>query len=411
MSNMLPIPPVPENEPILGYQPGSPERAELKARLKELAAQTVEIPVIVGGREIRTGDLGECRVPHDHKHLLGTYHKAGAKEVKAAASAARKARKGWAAMPWESRAAIFLKAADLLAGRWRSTLNAATMLGQSKTCFQAEIDAACELIDFWRYNVSFYYDIMSEQPESSPGMWNMLEQRPLDGFVFAVTPFNFTSIAGNLPTAPALMGNTVLWKPASSAVYSAYWLMQLLQEAGLPDGVINLIPGSGGQVGNPVMEHPELAGVHFTGSTAVFNGMWSTIGRNIANYGSYPRIVGETGGKDFVFAHESADPQALITALVRGAYEYQGQKCSAASRAYIPQGLWKRIKPGLLADIESIKMGDPADFTNFMAAVIDRHAFDSIKGYIDAARKRGGGRRSWPAAAATTARATSSSPR
>ena len=391
MSNMLPIPPVPENEPILGYQPGSPERAELKARLKELAAQTVEIPVIVGGREIRTGDLGECRVPHDHKHLLGTYHKAGAKEVKAAASAARKARKGWAAMPWESRAAIFLKAADLLAGRWRSTLNAATMLGQSKTCFQAEIDAACELIDFWRYNVSFYYDIMSEQPESSPGMWNMLEQRPLDGFVFAVTPFNFTSIAGNLPTAPALMGNTVLWKPASSAVYSAYWLMQLLQEAGLPDGVINLIPGSGGQVGNPVMEHPELAGVHFTGSTAVFNGMWSTIGRNIANYGSYPRIVGETGGKDFVFAHESADPQALITALVRGAYEYQGQKCSAASRAYIPQGLWKRIKPGLLADIESIKMGDPADFTNFMAAVIDRHAFDSIKGYIDAARKRGGG--------------------
>jgi 1-pyrroline-5-carboxylate dehydrogenase len=390
---MLPIPPVPVNEPVLAYAPGSPERAELKARLKELAAQTVEIPVIVGGEEIRTGDLGECRVPHDHKHLLGTYHKAGPREVKAAAAAARKARKSWAALPWEARAAIFLKAADLLAGPWRQTLNAATMLGQSKTCFQAEIDAACELIDFWRYNVAFYYDIMGEQPESAPGMWNMLEQRPLDGFVFAVTPFNFTSIAGNLPTAPALMGNTVLWKPASSAVYAAYWLMKLLQAAGLPDGVINLIPGSGGQVGNPVMEHPELAGVHFTGSTAVFNGMWATIGRNIDSYGCYPRIVGETGGKDFVFAHESADPQALVTALVRGAYEYQGQKCSAASRAYVPMKLWKKIKPLLLEQIASIRMGDPADFSNFMAAVIDRAAFDSIKGYIEVARKRGSGAR------------------
>jgi len=387
MSNMLPIPPVPVNEPVLGYAPGSPERAELKARLKELSAQTVEIPVEVGGKKFRTGDLGECRVPHDHKHLLGTYHKAGPKEVKAAAAAARKARKSWAAMPWEARAAIFLKAADLLAGRWRSTLNAATMLGQSKTCFQAEIDAACELIDFWRFNVSYYYDIMSEQPESAPGMWNMLEQRPLDGFVFAVTPFNFTSIAGNLPTAPALMGNTVLWKPASSAVYAAHWLMELLKEAGLPDGVINMIPGSGGKVGDPVMAHPDLAGVHFTGSTAVFNGMWATIGRNLDTYGRYPRIVGETGGKDFVFAHESADPQALVTALIRGAFEYQGQKCSAASRAYIPKTLWKKIQKPLLEEIATIKMGDPKDFTNFVGAVIDRHAFDNIKGYIDAAKK------------------------
>ncbi|MBU1072557.1 L-glutamate gamma-semialdehyde dehydrogenase, partial [bacterium] len=306
-------------------------------------------------------------------------------------AAARKAKKGWAAMPWQARAAIFLKAAELLAGPWRSAVNAATMLGQSKTCFQAEIDAACELIDFWRFNVSFAYDIMGEQPESAPGVWNMLEQRPLDGFVFAVTPFNFTSIAGNLPTAPALMGNTVLWKPASSAVYSAYLLMQLLEEAGLPDGVINMIPGSGGQVGDPVLAHPELAGVHFTGSTAVFNGMWETIGRNIGTYGCYPRIVGETGGKDFVFAHASADPQALVTALVRGAFEYQGQKCSAASRAYIPNELWKTIRPRLLDEIKSIKMGDVTDFSNFMAAVIDRAAFENIKGYIDTARKRNSG--------------------
>ncbi|MBU0743675.1 L-glutamate gamma-semialdehyde dehydrogenase [bacterium] len=391
MSNMLPIPPLPYNEPVLGFLPGSPERAELKAKLAEMAAQIVEIPVVIDGRDIHTGDLGECRMPHKHAHLLGTYHKAGAGEVKAAAAAARKAKKGWAAMPWQARAAIFLKAAELLAGPWRSAVNAATMLGQSKTCFQAEIDAACELIDFWRFNVSFAYDIMGEQPESAPGVWNMLEQRPLDGFVFAVTPFNFTSIAGNLPTAPALMGNTVLWKPASSAVYSAYLLMQLLEEAGLPDGVINMIPGSGGQVGDPVLAHPELAGVHFTGSTAVFNGMWETIGRNIGTYGCYPRIVGETGGKDFVFAHASADPQALVTALVRGAFEYQGQKCSAASRAYIPNELWKTIRPRLLDEIKSIKMGDVTDFSNFMAAVIDRAAFENIKGYIDTARKRNSG--------------------
>ncbi len=390
MSQMLPIPPLPMNEPILGYLPGSPEKAALKAKLKELAGTRIEIPLVIGGKDVATGDLGECRLPHDHRHLLGVYHKASAKHVQAAATAARKAKKDWAALPWEARAAVFLKAAELLAGRRRSTLNAATMLGQSKTAYQAEIDSACELIDFWRFNPAFAHDIMSEQPESGPGMWNMLEQRHLDGFVFAVTPFNFTSIAGNLPTAPALMGNTVLWKPASSAVYSAWYIMEILREAGLPDGVINLIPGSGAQVGNPVIEHPDLGGVHFTGSTEVFQNMWGTIGANIRQYACYPRIVGETGGKDFVFAHASADPVALVTALVRGAFEYQGQKCSAASRAYVPASLWPQVREQLLAEVASIRMGDPADFTNFMGAVIDQGAFRSIKGYIDMARKARG---------------------
>ncbi len=390
MSQMLPIPPLPMNEPILSYLPGSPEKAALKAKLKELAGARIEIPLVIGGKDVATGDLAECRMPHDHRHLLGVYHKAGAKHVQAAATAARKAKKDWAALSWEARAAVFLKAAELLAGRRRSTLNAATMLGQSKTAYQAEIDSACELIDFWRFNPAFAHDIMSEQPESGPGMWNMLEQRPLDGFVFAVTPFNFTSIAGNLPTAPALMGNTVLWKPASSAVYSAWYIMEILREAGLPDGVINLIPGSGGQVGNPVIEHPDLGGVHFTGSTEVFQNMWGTIGANIRKYACYPRIVGETGGKDFVFAHASADPVALVTALVRGAFEYQGQKCSAASRAYVPASLWPQVRDHLLAEVATIRMGDPADFTNFMGAVIDQGAFQSIKGYIDQARKARG---------------------
>ncbi len=387
MSNMLPIPPMPANEPVLGYLPGSPERAALKARLKELAGREIEIPLFIGGQEVRTGDLGECRMPHDHGHRLGVYHKGGAREVKAAVAAARKARKAWAAMPWEARAAIFLKAADLLSGPHRATLNAATMLGQSKVAFQAEIDSACELIDFWRFNVAFYHDIMSEQPESAPGMWNMMEQRPLDGFVFAVTPFNFTSIAGNLPTAPALMGNTVVWKPASSAVYSAWYVLQVLREAGLPDGVINMVPGSGSQVGTPALTHPELAGIHFTGSTAVFQNMWATVGANIHRYGCYPRIVGETGGKDFVFVHASADVDAVVAALVRGAFEYQGQKCSAASRAYIPESLWKELKKKLLDEIATIRMGDVTDFRTFMGAVIDRAAFQSIKGYIDRARK------------------------
>ncbi|HPF33898.1 MAG TPA: L-glutamate gamma-semialdehyde dehydrogenase [Candidatus Krumholzibacteria bacterium] len=387
MTDAILIPPLPMNEPVKGYLPGSEEKKELKDKLKELAGKKLDIPLVIGGQEVKTGRKGDCRVPHDHKHVLATYHKAGAPEVKAAVAAARKARPGWAALPFEARAAVFLKAAELLAGPWRQTLNAATMLGQSKTCHQAEIDAACELIDFYRFNVAFAYDILSEQPESGPGMWNMLEQRPLDGFVFAITPFNFTSIAGNLPTAPALMGNTVLWKPASSAVYSAWFIMELLREAGLPDGVINLIPGSGREVGDPVLRSKELAGVHFTGSTEVFQGMWNTIGRNIRRYGGYPRIVGETGGKDFVFVHKSADVDAVVTALVRGAFEYQGQKCSAASRAYIPASLWPEIKKKLLAQVKSIKMGDPADFTNFMGAVIDNHAFETIKGYIDRAKK------------------------
>ncbi len=388
MANAIMNVPYPENEPVLSYAPGSPERERIKQALKELSGRQIEIPLIIGGKEIRTGRLGDCRMPHDHRRLLGQYHKAGAREVNLAIRAALKARKEWAAMPWEARAAVLLKAADLLAGPYRMILNAATMLGQSKTVFQAEIDAACELIDFWRFNPSYLTQILAEQPDSAPGMWNMLEQRPLDGFVFAVTPFNFTSIAGNLPTAPALMGNTVIWKPASSAVYAASWLMKVLQEAGLPDGVINLVPGSGGQVGDPVMASPDLAGVHFTGSTAVFQGMWGQIGQNIHNYKCYPRIVGETGGKDFVFAHASADVPALVTALVRGAFEFQGQKCSAASRAYIPESLWKTVQERLMAEIASIAMGDVQDFRNFMGAVIDRAAFTSIKGYIDEAGSR-----------------------
>ncbi len=388
MSNAIYEVPMPANEPIHGYAPGSEERTELKASLKELAGQQIEIPLIIGGKEIRTGNLGECRMPHNHKKLLGTYHKAGAKEVRLAIKAAEQARKEWAAMPWEARASVLLKAAELLAGPHRMTVNAATMLGQSKNPLQAEIDSACELIDFWRFNPLYYQQILEEQPFSAPGMWNYVEQRPLDGFVFAVTPFNFTSIAGNLPTAPALVGNTVVWKPASSSVYSGYFLMKLLEEAGLPPGVINFTPGSGGEVGDPVMASGDLAGVHFTGSTAVFQGMWRQIGQNIQNYRCYPRIVGETGGKDFIFAHASADPDALVTALVRGAFEYQGQKCSAASRAFIPDGLWKQIRKPLLDQIASIKMGDVTDFTTFMGAVIDRPAYESIKGFIDRAKSR-----------------------
>ena len=388
MANAIVNVPYPENEPILGYAPGSPERDRVKKSLKELSGQQIEIPLVIGGQEVRTGNLGDCRMPHDHQRLLGQYHKAGEREVNRAIKAAMKARKDWAATPWEARAAILLKAADLLAGPHRMTLNAATMLGQSKTVFQAEIDSACELIDFWRFNPYYMTQILAEQPDSAPGMWNMLEQRPLDGFVFAVTPFNFTSIAGNLPTAPALMGNTVVWKPASSAVYAAHFVMKILEEAGMPPGVINLVPGSGGQVGDPVMASPDLAGVHFTGSTAVFQGMWSRIGGNIHGYRCYPRIVGETGGKDFVFAHPSADVDALVIALVRGAFEFQGQKCSAASRAYIPESLWNQVRKQLLDEIASIKMGDPQDFRNFMGAVIDRAAFTSIKEYVDGAKKR-----------------------
>ncbi len=379
--------PIPTNEPILGYTKGSPEKTALKATLKKMAAQKIDIPMVIGGQEIRTGDTANCVMPHKHSHVLGQYHKGGSKEVKMAIKAAQKAKKDWSNTPFQHRAAIMLKAAELLAGRYRQVLNAATMLGQSKNPLQAEIDSACELIDFWKFNPYYAQQVYNEQPSSAPGMWNMLEHRPLDGFVFAVTPFNFTSIAGNLPTAPALMGNTVVWKPASSSVFSGHYLMEILKEAGMPDGVINFVPGSGGAIGNPVLESPDFAGVHFTGSTSVFQGMWRQIGENIQNYGCYPRVVGETGGKDFIFAHPSADVEPLVIAMVRGAFEYQGQKCSAASRAYIPANLWKEVKKRLLAEIETIAMGDISDFRNFMGAVIDQNAFNSIKGYIDRAKK------------------------
>lgn len=379
--------PVPRNEPVLSYAPGSPERKALRAKLAEMSRAKIEIAPIVGGKRLRTGKTGKAVMPHAHRHVLATWHRAGSKEVEKAIAAAKEAWHDWSRMPWEARAAIFLKAADLLAGPLRQTANAATMLGQSKTCHQAEIDSACELIDFFRFNVAYMTEIYRQQPESAPGMWNTMEYRPLEGFVFAVTPFNFTSIAGNLPTAPALMGNTVVWKPASSAVYSAHYLMELFEAAGLPPGVINFVPGSGGEVGDPVLASPDLAGVHFTGSTAVFQGMWRTIGGNIARYRGYPRIVGETGGKDFVFAHASADVPALVTALVRGTFEYQGQKCSAASRVFVPKSLWKGVREGLVEAVGRIGMGDVADFTNFMGAVIDDGAFATIRGYIEHAKK------------------------
>ncbi len=378
--------PTAQNEPVRDYAPGSPERSALKARLDELAGEAVEVPLVIGGEEVRTGNLGRMVVPHDHQHSLGTYHKAGQDEVQAAIEAAEAARPEWDAMPWQDRAAIFLRAAEMLASTHRDTINAATMLNQSKTVYQAEIDAACELIDFYRYNVAFAQELYEAQPESSPGCWNRVEHRPLDGFVFAVTPFNFTSIAGNLPTAPALLGNTCLWKPASTSVHSNWFVMKLLQDAGLPPGVINFIPGSGGEVGDPVVADRRLAGIHFTGSTGVFQGIWRSIGENINNYGQYPRLVGETGGKDFVFAHASAGVEGLVTALVRGAFEYQGQKCSAASRAYIPASLWGEVRERLVAEIARIEMGDVRDFRNFMGAVIDQASFDNLKGAIDAAR-------------------------
>jgi 1-pyrroline-5-carboxylate dehydrogenase len=379
--------PIPDNETILSYGPGSLEKKDVKEKLDELKNKQFDIPIIIGGEEVRTGNLAECRCPHDHNHLLATYHKAGEKEVELAVQAALAAREKWSKMNWEARAAIFLKAANLLAGPYRSILNAATMLSQSKTVYQAEIDSACELIDFYRFNPYYMQKIYEQQPTSSNACWNYVEQRSLEGFVFAVTPFNFTAIAGNLPTAPAMMGNVVLWKPASSAVYSAHFIMQLLKEAGLPDGVINMIPGPGGSVGNPVMANPHLAGVHFTGSTEVFHGMWKTVGNNIDKYFTYPRIVGETGGKDFIFVHNSADIDVTTTAIVRGAFEYQGQKCSAASRAYIPASLWNDLKTKLISTVKKIKMGSPEDFSNFMCAIIDRSAYNTIVGYVDYAKE------------------------
>jgi 1-pyrroline-5-carboxylate dehydrogenase len=380
---------LPKNEPIKSYAPGSPEKAALKKRIKELKEQVLEIPLIIGGKEIKTGNIADCVIPHDHKTVIGRYHKAGKEEVEMAIDAALKARESWAAMDWTERAAIFLKAGDLLASPyWRNTLNAATMLAQSKNAFQAEIDSACELIDFFRFNAYYAQQIYNEQPPHSPeGQWNKLEYRPLEGFVFAVSPFNFTSIAGNLPTSPALMGNVVIMKPASSAVYTGYWLMKLFEAAGFPPGVINFVPGSGSQVGNPVMNSPHFAGIHFTGSTPVFQSMWKIVGENISKYKSYPRIVGETGGKDFIFVHKSADYKEVGTAMIRGAFEYQGQKCSAASRAYVPASMWNKLKKFLLTEMKTIKMGDPEDFTNFVNAVIDKSAFDSITSYINFAKK------------------------
>ncbi len=380
--------PQPDNEKILSYNPESTEKKALKTELEKQQSKEIEIPCIIGGNEIKTGNTGECVLPHRHGMTIARYHKAGGEEVRQAVKAAESAKKEWAALSWNERAAVVLKAADMLAGPWRSRINAACMLAQSKNVFQAEIDAACELIDFFRFNTYYAMQILEEQPMlSSPGTWNRVDYRPLEGFVFAVSPFNFASIAGNLSSSPAIMGNTVLWKPASNAVYTAYMIMQLFIEAGLPPGVINFIPGDGAAVGPEILLSPELAGIHFTGSTGTFQSIWETVGGNIKKYKTYPRIVGETGGKDFVFAHASADIKELGTALIRGAFEYQGQKCSAASRAYIPKGLWPELSEYLKEELKTIKLGDVADFTNFMNAVIDEKAFDKITAYIVEAKE------------------------
>ena len=380
--------PTPVNEPPRAYVVGSRERDEIKARLATMSDERIDIPIIIGGREIRTGRRIQAVMPHDHHHVLADAHQATESEVQQAIDAALAARHDWAAWPWEDRAAVFLKAAELLTTTWRSTLNAATMLGQSKTVFQAEIDAACELIDFWRYNAAYAQELYSEQPVSDHSMWNQLEYRGLEGFVYAITPFNFTAIGGNLPTAPALMGCTVVWKPASTAVLSAYYIYRLLEEAGLPPGVINFVPGDAVMISNALLAHRDLAGVHFTGSTGVFNSMWQTIAGALSAYRGYPRIVGETGGKDFIIAHPSADPQALAVAIVRGAFEYQGQKCSAASRIYVAKSIWPEVRDRVIAMIGELPMGDPRDFRNFMGAVIDRKAFDKIRGYVEDARQQ-----------------------
>jgi 1-pyrroline-5-carboxylate dehydrogenase len=382
--------PEPHNEPVLGYEPGSPERDELRRRLDELSSQRLYIPLVIGGEDVETGDTFEAVMPHKRSHVLADVHKGGAAEVDRAIAAAADAWEDWSRTPWEDRAAVFLRAAELLAGPWRQTLNAATMLGQSKTAHQAEIDAACELIDFWRFNVQYMTRIYEEQPISSPGVWNRLEYRPLEGFVFAVTPFNFTSIAGNLPTSAALMGNTVVWKPASTAAVSAHFLMKLFEEAGLPPGVINLVYGSGAAVGDPALASEHLAGIHFTGSTPVFQGMWKTVGDNIPRYRNYPRLVGETGGKDFIVAHPSADAEALATAILRGSFEYQGQKCSAASRVFAPASLWPQVREQVAEEIGAMKMGDVSDFSNFVGAVIDASSFATQKEAIEEAKAANG---------------------
>ncbi|TSA55293.1 MAG: L-glutamate gamma-semialdehyde dehydrogenase [Planctomycetaceae bacterium] len=378
--------PQPVNEPCLQYAPGSPERAELSSRLQEMLNGQIEVPMIIGGEEVRNGNLADIRCPHNHQHVLGKYHQADGEYAIKAIDAAQKAKKQWGQMPWESRAVVLLKAAELLAGKYRQTLNAATMLNTSKTPHQAEIDAACELIDFWRFNPHFMEEVYGDQPMSSPGILNYMEHRPLDGYVLAITPFNFASIAGNLPTAPALMGNTVVWKPASAAVLPAYFIIKILEEAGMPPGVINMVPGPGPVVAPPALDDVRLGGIHFTGSTYVFSTIWRAIGQDIRKYVSYPRIVGETGGKDLIFAHPSADTEALVTAMVRGAFEYQGQKCSAASRAYVPDSKWPEVKDLLLSTIGEIKMGDVCDFKNYMGAVIDKNSFNTISEYIEYAK-------------------------
>jgi 1-pyrroline-5-carboxylate dehydrogenase len=379
--------PQPVNDVNRTYAPGTPERAELKARLDSMAAEQIDIPLIIGGREIRTGRTEPVVMPHDHHHVLARYHVADPEHIQEAVDAAARAWRDWSAWPWPERAAVLLRAAELLSTTWRPVLNAATMLGQSKTAFQAEIDSASELIDFWRFNAWFAQELYSEQPASSPGVWNQMEYRALEGFVYAVTPFNFTAIGGNLPTAPALMGNTVIWKPASSAMLSSYYTMRLLEAAGMPAGVINFLPGNPVQISDALLDSPSLAGVHFTGSTAVFNSMWKKVGENMGRYRAYPRLVGETGGKDFIVVHASADPQAVAVAIARGGFEYQGQKCSAASRVYVPQSLWGEVRDRTIAMMKDMKMGDVRDFRNFMGAVIDRKAFTKISGYLDDAKK------------------------
>ncbi len=379
----------PQNEPVHDYAPGSSLRKALKQQLDAMAGEQIEIPVIVGGQEIFTGNTRSIVMPHDHGHVLAKYHLAGPEEIRLAIAAAREAWLHWPRLPWPERVSVFLRAGELLAGPYRAVVNAATMLGQSKTAFQAEIDAACETIDFFRFNSHFVNRIYSEQPESTLGQWDRLEWRPLEGFVLAITPFNFTSIAANLPSAPAMMGNTTVWKPASTAVYSGYYLMKLFMEAGLPPGVINFVPSAGAQIGELAVKHPDLAGIHFTGSTPTFCHLWKEVGENVSNYRSYPRLVGETGGKDFIVVHPSADVEATVCAMVRGAFEYQGQKCSAASRAYVPKSLWGAIRAQLVEQVEGIEQGDPRDFRNFTAAVIDEAAFHKIVGYIEYARAAG----------------------
>jgi 1-pyrroline-5-carboxylate dehydrogenase len=379
--------PLPENDPNLSYRPGSPERAELKARLAAMAGEVIDIPIIIGGREIRTGDTGTVVMPHDHAHVLATWHKATPALAAEAAASALEARREWASWSFDDRAAVFLRAAELLTTTWRSTLNAATMLGQSKTAYQAEIDAASELVDFWRFNVAFAQELLDEQPSSSHGVWNQSEYRGLEGFVYAVTPFNFTAIGGNLAGAPALMGCTVVWKPAATALLGNYYTYKLLEAAGLPPGVINFVPGDPVAISEVLLDHRDLGGIHFTGSTAVFNSMWTRVGQNMGHYRSYPRIVGETGGKDFIVAHASADPQALAVAAVRGAFEFQGQKCSAASRLYVPRSMWPDVRDRMVAMMRDIRMGDVRDLRNFMGAVIDQKAFHRIRSYVDDARQ------------------------